>query len=156
MSDWALGAGLSQKTEDGKLHPVAFHSRKFNPAEVNYEIYDKEMLAIVEAFKVWRHLCEGAEHQVTVYIDHMNLQYFTTTKTLNRRQARWAELLANFDFKIVYYPGSKMGKLDALSRRPEYRPQGGGKSQSQPIQWLLELGQLVLDDSNEKTLLDDV
>jgi len=88
--DFALGAVLSQRNEEGRLHPVAFHSRKFQPAEINYEIHNKELLAIVDAFKHWRWYCQGATHQVQVFSDHHNLEYFTTTKVLNRRQARWA------------------------------------------------------------------
>jgi len=60
-----------------------------------------------------------------VLSDHHNLEYFTTTKVLNRRQARWAQELAGIDFKIFYRPGSQNGKPDALSRRPEYRPEKG-------------------------------
>jgi len=52
-SDFALGAVLSQQSEEGRLHPVAFHSRKFQPTEINNEIHDKELLAIVDAFKHW-------------------------------------------------------------------------------------------------------
>jgi len=124
-SDFALGAVLSQRDEKGCLHPVAFHSRKFQPAEINYKIHDKELLAIVDAFKHWRRSCEGASHQVQALSDHHNLEYFTTTKVLNRRQARWAQELAGIDFKIFYRPGSQNGKPDALSRRPEYRPEKG-------------------------------
>jgi len=83
-SDFAIGAVLSQRDEEGRLHPVAFHSRKFQPAEINYKIHDKEVLAIVNAFKHWRHYCEGATHQVQVFSDHQNLEYFPTTKVLNR------------------------------------------------------------------------
>jgi hypothetical protein len=72
---------------------VAFHSRKLTPPELNYEIHDKEMLAIVTALREWRAYLEGATHPFTVYTDHKNLEYFTTTKVLNRRQARWSELL---------------------------------------------------------------
>ena len=89
-ADLALGAVLSQRDEEGRLHPLAFHSRKFQPAEINYEIHDKELLAIVDAFKHWRRYCQGATHQVQVLSDHHNLEYFTTTKVLNRWQARWA------------------------------------------------------------------
>jgi hypothetical protein len=63
-SDFALGAVLSQKGDDGRLYPVAFHSRKFTLAEINYEIHDKELLAIVDCFKVWRRYLEGAMHTV--------------------------------------------------------------------------------------------
>jgi len=121
---------------ENRLHPIAFHSRKFTPAEINYEIHDKELLAIVDAFKHWRRYCEGAIHQVEVYSDHQNLEFFTTTKVLNRRQARWAQELAGIDFKIYYRPGAQNGKPDALSRRPEYRPEKGG-IENQPITTVL-------------------
>jgi len=135
-SNFAIGAVLSQRDEEGRLHPVAFHSRKFQPAEINYEIHDKELLAIVDAFKHWRRYCEGATNQVQVFSDHQNLEYFTTTKILNRRQARWAQELAGIDFRIYYRPGSRNGKPDALSRRSEYRPEKGG-SENQPITTVL-------------------
>ena len=68
--------------------------------------------------------------------DHHNLEYFTTTKVLNRRQARWAQELAGIDFKIFYRPGSLNGKPDALSRRPEYHPEKGG-IENKPITTVL-------------------
>jgi len=114
--DFAIRAILSQQDNEGRLHSVDFHSRKFQPAEINDEIHDKELLAIVDAFKHWHRYCEGATHQIQVYSDHQNLEYFTTTKILNRRQARWAEKLAGIDFKIYYHPGNQTGKPDALSR----------------------------------------
>jgi len=116
---------------------VAFHSRKFQPAEINYEIHNKELLAIVDAFKHWRRYCEGAVHQVRVFSDYQNLEYFTTTKVLNRRQARWAQELAGIDFRIYYRPGTQNGKPDALSRRSEYRPEKGG-IENQPIMAVLQ------------------
>ena len=119
-SDFALGAVVSQVGEDGHIHPIAFHSRKFNPSEMNYEIYDKEMLAIVETLEHYRHYFEGLGQQITIYSDHHNLLWFTETKVYNRRQARWAEKLSKFDFKIVFRPGKEGGKPDALSRRPDY------------------------------------
>jgi hypothetical protein len=66
-SDYVLGAVLFQNGEDGRLHPVAFHSRKFTTAEINYEIHDKELLVIVDSFQEWRHFLEGAVHPITVY-----------------------------------------------------------------------------------------
>ena len=57
-SDFALGSILSQQGNDEKLHPVAFHSRKFDATKINYEIYDKELLAIVDSFTQWRHFLE--------------------------------------------------------------------------------------------------
>jgi hypothetical protein len=125
-SDFALGGTLSQTTEDKKLHPNAFHSRKFSPAEINYEIHDTELLAIVDCFKAWRRYLEGSLHTVQVFSDHKNLEYFMTTKVLNRRQARWAQELAGVDFKMFYRKGTSNGKPDVLLRRPEYRPEKGG------------------------------
>ena len=116
-SDFALGRILS-KYLGKRLHPVALHSWKLNKAERNYEIHVKELLAILEAFREWKHYLLGADEPITVYTDHQNLQYFLTTKVWNRRQIRWAQWLANFNFKIVYRPGSRGGKPDALSRRP--------------------------------------
>jgi len=136
-SDFALGAVLSQRDDENRLYPVAFHSRKFQPAEINYEIHDKELLAVVDAFKHWRRYCEGAVHQVQVFSDHQNLEYFTTTKVLNRWQARWVQELAGIDFYICYRPGTKNGKPDALSRCSEYRPEKGGV-ENQPITTVLQ------------------
>ena len=92
-SDRAVGAYLYQIGDDGKLYPVAFHSRKLMPAEENYEIHDKKLLAIVDTFKTWRVYLEGVQHKVTVYSDHKNLTAFTIMKVLNRRQTRWSEEL---------------------------------------------------------------
>jgi len=134
---------------------VAFQSRKFQPAEINYEIHDKELLAVVDAFKHWRRYCEGATHQVQVFSDHQNLEYFTTTKVLNRRQAGWAHELAGIDFRIYYRPGSRNGKPDALSRRLEYRPEKGGV-ENQPITMILQKKQLdqgSLSERRERTFI---
>ncbi len=132
-SDFALGAEVSQRGEDGRVHPIAFHSRKFNPAKMNYEIYDKEMLAIVESLEHYRHYFEGLGQQITIYSDHHNLLWFTETKVYNRRQARWAEKLSKFDFTIVFRPGRDGGKPDALSRRPDYAEQARFDKRAMPF-----------------------
>jgi hypothetical protein len=87
-SDFAMGAVLSQEGNGRRLHPVAFYSRKFSAAEINYEIHDKELLAIVDSFQEWRCLLEGASHPVIVYTNHKNLKYLMTALVLNRSQAR--------------------------------------------------------------------
>jgi len=116
-----------------RLHPVAFHFRKLSPAERNYDIYDKELLAILVACMEWKHYLGGTEKPITIYTDHQNLQYFLTTKAWTRRQIRWAQILCSFNFKIIYRPGTKGGRPDALSRRPEYRPEEGAKHHEQQI-----------------------
>jgi hypothetical protein len=82
-SDYALAAILSTFV-DGDIHPIAFHSRTFNSAELNYDVHDKELLAIFEAFQKWRHYLEGTLEPVEVITDHKNLVYFATTKLLTR------------------------------------------------------------------------
>ncbi|KAL2010421.1 hypothetical protein VTN00DRAFT_6228 [Thermoascus crustaceus] len=77
------------------------------PPELNYDIHDKELLAIMAAVREWRHYLEGAKYQVMIYCDHKNLAYFTTSKELTRRQVRWAEELAPYDIKITYRRGSE-------------------------------------------------
>ncbi|SOV04806.1 uncharacterized protein UDID_17198 [Ustilago sp. UG-2017a] len=115
-SDFAVAAVLSQSFDQGTRHPIAFFSKKLDPAQLNYPIFDKEMFAIVAAFKHWRQYLEGAKFPVQVLTDHRSLEYFTTTKQLNRRQARWSELLSDFDFVIQYCPGVQAGLPDALTR----------------------------------------
>jgi hypothetical protein len=106
VSDFALGAILSQFGIDGLMHPVAFYSWKLTSAEINYQVYDMELLAIITTFEQWRPYLAGAQHRVQVLTDHKNLLYFTTTRTLNRRQARWSIFLANFNFEIQYQLGT--------------------------------------------------
>jgi hypothetical protein len=117
-SDYALGACLTQE-HDGKRYPIAYYSRQMSPAEQNYDIHDKELLAIVAALRHWRVYCEGAPG-LTVLSDHKNLTYFTTTKELTRRQSRWSELLGQYKFEIRYTPGKENERADALSRRSDY------------------------------------
>ena len=83
-SDYALGAILSLQLDSGKIHPVAFLSRTFTPPEHNYDTHDKELLAIFEAFRVWRHYLEGSGILIDILMDHKNLEYFSTTKVLTR------------------------------------------------------------------------
>jgi hypothetical protein len=117
-SNFALGAVLSQVCKkDGKLHPVAYLLRLLVQAKRNYEIFDKELLAIIASFKEWRHYLEGNPYrlQAIVYTDHCNLESLMTTKELTRRQACWAKILGCFDFKIVFCPGRQSSKTNALS-----------------------------------------
>jgi len=102
-----------------------FHSWKFQPAEINYKIHDKELLAIVNAFKHWCWYCEESTHQLQVFLDYQKLEYFTTTKVLNRRQARCALELMGIDFCVYYQPGANGNLLNALSRHSEYCPEKG-------------------------------
>ena len=123
-SDYALGAVLSQQCPDGKWRPVFYHSRKFSGAELNYDVHDKELLGVVDAFEQWEVYLLGLPNTIEVFTDHQNLTSFMTTKKLNRRQVRWAETLAQFDFKITHRAGTLNRAADALSRRSDLREEG--------------------------------
>ena len=123
-SNWASGGVLYQKDDDDRLRPVAFFSSKHTAPECNYEIYDKELLAIVKALEEWRPELQGTEEAFEIVTDHKNLQTFMTTKQLNQRQVRWAEFLSQFNFVITYRPGAKATIPDALSRLPGVKPTG--------------------------------
>jgi hypothetical protein len=119
-SDFATSGVLSQVQEDGKWHPVAFLSKSLDEVQRNYDIGDKEMLAIIQALTEWQHLLEGAEH----LSDHQNLKSFMAAKNLNRRQAQWSLYLSRFDFLLVHCPGKHCSKPDALSCHPDHRTKG--------------------------------
>ena len=121
-SDYVSAGILSQYDDEGVLHPVAFYFKKHSPDESNYEIYDKELMAIVRAFEECRPHLEGSCYPIQVLSDHMNLEYFMSMKLLNSRQARWSEFLSRFDFRITYQPGKAGGKPDALTRKSRDLP----------------------------------
>lgn len=156
-SDFAPGAILSTKFEDGKIHPCDFISRKISPAEFNYDVYDKETLAIVYSLEKWRCFLQGSGHKVTIFSDHQNLSYFTRKVLLHRRQARWAEFLKSCDFVIIYRKGSANRKADILSWCPAYTSREGGttaimeKPLLGPEQWL-EIGAMEIEDDNYDTI----
>ena len=119
-SNFATGGVLSIKCEDNKWRPVAYISKSLNETKRNYKIHDKEMLAIICCLEAWRHFLEGTRSKFKVWTDHKNLEYFMSNQNLNWRQARWALYLSRFDFVLKHISGSKMGKADGLSRRPDW------------------------------------
>ncbi|KAL0165965.1 hypothetical protein M9458_037809, partial [Cirrhinus mrigala] len=119
-STTGVGAVLSQyHGTPARLHPCAYFSRKLSPAETNYDIGNRELLAIKLALEEWRHWLEGAAHPFHIFTDHKNLQYLRNAKRLCPRQARWALFFTRFHFSISYRPGSKNVRADALSRLSE-------------------------------------
>src|ERR1700687_4103243 len=119
-SDFATGAILEQPDALNRWHPVAYHSKSLQPAECNYEIHDKELLAIIRALEIFRHYLEGRDDLLEVWSDHGNLVYFATKQKLTRRQVHWALFLSRFNFTIIHKPGIQ-NKSDALSRRPDHK-----------------------------------
>ena len=117
-SDIGVGTVLSQRAaEDQKLHPCAFFSRRLSPAERNYDIRNRELLAVKLALEEWRHWLEGTKQPFLVWTDHKNLEYIQSAKRLNSRQARWALFLTRFNMSLSYRPSTRNVKPDALSRQ---------------------------------------
>ena len=110
---------MDQARLAGSSHPrpVAFMSQTMIPAEHNYFIHHKELLAIVCALEEWEPELLSLQEPFVVVTDHRALGYFMTKQKLNARQARWAEYLSRFNFKITYRPGCENRAADALSRR---------------------------------------
>ncbi|XP_044724438.1 reverse transcriptase (RNA-dependent DNA polymerase) domain-containing protein [Hirsutella rhossiliensis] len=97
--------------------------KRLSPAEYNYPIHDKEMLAIMRCLDNWNAELRSCG-PFTILTDHRNLEYFMTRQKLTERQSRWAAELSQFDFKLEYRPGSEAVVPDALSRREQDKPQG--------------------------------
>src|SRR5260370_7907061 len=117
VSDHAIAGILSVTTKDNEIWPVAFFSHSLQGAEKNYNTHNKELLAIFEAFKNWRHFLEGSAKVINMVTDHKNLEYFTSSKKLSCCQARWAEFLGQFNMKVRFRPGRLGSKLDTLTHR---------------------------------------
>lgn len=118
-SGFAIGACLSQDQGNG-LQPICYMSKKMLPAEINYPIHHKELLAVICALKEWRHYVHGSKFTVKVFTDHKSLIHLQTQPNLSERQARWNEFLSEFDFVIEYQEGKKNVVADALSRRADH------------------------------------
>jgi transposase InsO family protein len=114
-------AGVMSQRKDDKWHPVAYYSKSMSAPEQNYEIHDKEMLAIIRALEEWRAELEGLQRneRFDILTDHQALEYFMTKRKLSARQARWAEFLSRFYFMIRYRPGKQNTIADILSRKNE-------------------------------------
>ncbi|KAL0146658.1 hypothetical protein M9458_057998 [Cirrhinus mrigala] len=145
-STTGVGAVLSQQQQQGKsneLHPCAYYSKKLSPAERNYDIGNRELLAIKLALEEWRHWLEGSIHPFQILTDHKNLQYLRDAKRLTPRQARWALFFTRFQFSISYRPGAKNVRANALSHihsteetQEPTEPILSEKIFVNPIQWM--------------------
>ena len=101
---------------------MAYLSKKLSPAEVNYEIHDKELLGIIRSLEEWRPELMSTARTFNILTDHKNLEYFMTTRWLSERQVRWSEMLSRFRFQIKHRPGKLNARADALSRRGQDVP----------------------------------
>ena len=83
LSNYVTGGILSQYNKDGVLHPIIYFLKQLNPAKCNYEIYNKELLAIIRYFKQWQPKLKGTGFLIKVFNNYKNLQYFITIKQLS-------------------------------------------------------------------------
>jgi hypothetical protein len=119
ISDSVVAGVFSQCRKDQLWHPIAYFSKTMAPAEQNYKIYDKELLAIICSLEQWRAELEGLGSKIQIYTDHRALEYFTTKRQLTARQVRWTDILSCFNFQIMYQPGKQNTKTDVLTRHKE-------------------------------------
>lgn len=123
-SEWAIGIVLLQRhPETGRLHPVAYDGRKLSPAEVNYPVHEKELLAIKYALQTWRMYIDNG-HTTVIYTDHESLKYLATMRNPSKRLARWIEEFGEYNISIQYRKGSEAVVPDAISRRPDLMGEG--------------------------------
>ncbi len=125
-SAYGVGAILAQaagtnnasppKNSKPKLHPLAYYSATLSPAERNYDIYKRELLAMMKSLAHWWHYLGWTKFPFIILTDHANLQYWKAPKSLNRRMARWHADLQEYDFKIHYIPRKMNTGLDILSQ----------------------------------------
>ena len=111
---FAVGAVLFQRDEEGRQRPILYFSQALNPAERNYDIWDREFLAMIRGLKHNHHLLVGSLHKVVVLTDHENLAHYRHPQKINQRVARYLHMLADFDLELRHIPGST-NKADALS-----------------------------------------
>jgi RNase H-like domain found in reverse transcriptase/Reverse transcriptase (RNA-dependent DNA polymerase)/Integrase zinc binding domain len=118
-SQYTMGAILQQPDEAGRLRPMGYDSQTLNDTKRSYDIHDRELLAVIRGLLAWRHLLIGSPHKIRVLTDHSNLKYYRHPQKISRRVACYLPKMAEFDFELVYKPGST-NKADHLSRRPDY------------------------------------
>lgn len=126
-SGYATGGALLQRKKDGLFRPVAYFSQRMTPAECNYEIHDKELLAIIKCLVAWSSELRSVR-QFTIVTDHKNLEYFLKKQRLSERQARWALELSRFNYDLKYRKGALATLPDGLSRRPQDMPKNANDS----------------------------
>jgi hypothetical protein len=134
-SGFVMGAVLLQKKEDSKKHPIAYYLKTLSAAERNYDVYDLELLAIVNTLDHWRQYLAGSPHKIIIHSDHQNLLYWKEPHKISQRVAREVFMLSEYNFEICHIKGVANRQADALSRHPDYDQ---GQNDNQDIMVLPE------------------
>ena len=146
--DYVNDGILFQYNDEGVLHPIAFYSKNLTSIKCNYQIYDKELLTIIRCLEHWRPELECTDVPVKIFIDHKGLMYFAEGRDLSRRQARYLDMLFEYNIKIVYRPGPQNVKADALIRMAGSKPSSPNDERvRQQYQIILTPDRLELDDT---------
>ncbi len=117
--DYVNDEVLFQYDDEEVLHSIVFYSKNMFSAECNYEIYDKELLIIIQAFEHWWFELKLTDISIKMFIDHQALILLMKDKELSRRQMRWTQKLTDFNFRIMYWSDKQNIKIDALTRRAD-------------------------------------
>ena len=131
--DYVTGGVLLMKYADGRQRLVVYLSKSLNEIEQNYEIHDKEMLAVIRGLKAWRHLLESTKFKFEVWTDLKNLEYFMKTQKLNQIQARQTLYLSMFYFTLKHVPEMRMEKADRLNKRPDLKVRVENDNENQKL-----------------------
>jgi hypothetical protein len=147
---------LLQKKEDSKKHPIAYYSKTLSAAERNYDVYDLELLAIVNVLDHWRQYLAGSPHKIIIYSNHQNLLYWKEPHKISRHIAREVLMLSKYNFEIHHIKGIANQRADALSRQPDY-DQGQNDNQDVtvlPEQVFARIAEVIQDTTTqEETIL---
>ena len=119
---YATGGVLMQKDSNGDLHPCSYLSQSLSLAEHNYQIYDRELLAIIRALDTWHHYLQGSPFPIVVHTNHKNLTYWWDPQQLTSQQLRWQLKLSEYDLILQHIAGWDLVVSDALSRRVDHAP----------------------------------
>jgi len=125
-SDCAIAGIVSQKFQDVKVHPLRVVSMESNPVQLNYDMHDKEMPAVVDSLNENRHCLQGTAHRTIICSDNRSLMNFNIAIFPNRQQARCAEQLKHYNFELLYRKGTSNTRADILSRCPAFTSKEGG------------------------------
>jgi hypothetical protein len=117
----AIGAVLKQYSDDGELHPCGYLSHTLTEAEKNYQVYDRELLAVLAGLRTWKKLLKGSCHAVILHTDHKNLGFYKEHNKMTDRQMRWHAELMEYNLNWEWIPGTKNIQADVLSRRSDHR-----------------------------------